>query len=268
LLVLVKRSLNGRQIQLLARILVGLLVVLAVGLAVMLTLGGVRSPDLLRLFADLLESCRVVGYVIYVVTFFLAVTVGIVPLSLIAILGGALYGTVTGFALSLAAMLPGSVVAFLLSRYAFRAPIRRWLSHHLVLSRIDDEIALRGWRFVLLLRLSPIVPFSVASYAFGLTTVQMRAYLLGTLGVLPALLMFVYTGQLSGLALVTALGGQPEFGRLETISLAVGLFFTLVTVAYFMRIARRSIRRDLLQSTSIEGEDSSNSEHHPTYGSK
>ena len=238
--------LSAHRLRHLTRILLGLLALLAAAFLATLRLGDYHLADLLRLLAAVLETYRTAGYGIYLLTFFVAAMLGIVPLSLIAVLGGALYGVVSGFVLASAATLASSVAAFLLARHAFRAPIHRWLSHHLVLSRIDEEIARRGWRFVLLLRLSPVVPFSLGSYAFGLTTVRLRAFLIGTLGALPALFAFVYTGALSGLALAI-LGGKAVPGPLEMGLFGLGLLFTLVTLVYFAGIARKAVRGDLLR---------------------
>lgn len=241
-------SLPPRRIHFLTRALFALVVCLAIAFLISVKLGEHRLPDLLRLLAQALETYRVAGYGIYLLTFFIAAMVGIIPLSLIAVVGGALYGAFYGFILSAAATLTSSIAAFLLSRYAFRALIHRWLSHHMVLARIDEEIARRGWHFVLLLRLSPVVPFGLGSYAFGLTTVTLRSFLLGTLGALPALFAFVYTGALSGMAVATLLGRQAKPGPLEMALFGIGLLVTFVTIVYFAQIARKAIRGDLLQT--------------------
>jgi uncharacterized membrane protein YdjX (TVP38/TMEM64 family) len=236
-----------RRRRLLTRVIAGIVLVVVVVSLVVVKVSGLRLPDLLRLLAEVIENYRVAGQGIYLFAFFAAAMAGIVPLSLIAVMGGALFGALQGFLLSASATVISAVAAFLLSRYAFRAPIHRWLSQHMVLSRIDEEIARRGWRFVLLLRLSPVVPFSLGSYAFGLTKVGFRAYLLGTLGALPALFAFVYTGAVSGMAVATMLGTKAGPGALETVLFGCGLVFTVVMIVYFAQIARKAIRSDLLR---------------------
>jgi uncharacterized membrane protein YdjX (TVP38/TMEM64 family) len=239
--------LSPRRIRFLARALLALVLLFAITLIAAMKLSEVRLADLLQLLAQVLETYRVAGYGIYLLTFFIAAMVGIIPLSLVAMVGGALYGAINGFLLSAAATLASSIAAFLLSRYAFRAAIHRWLSHHMVLARIDEEIARRGWRFVLLLRLSPVVPFSLGSYAFGLTTISLHSFLLGTLGALPALFAFVYSGALSGMAVATLLGTQARPGPFEMALFGIGLLVTFVTIVYFAQIARKAIRGDLLR---------------------
>lgn len=238
--------LSARRIRRLSRALLGLLSLLVVASLTTAELGDYRFADLLRLLAESLETYRAAGHGIYLLAFFVAAMMGIVPLSLIAVLGGALFGVVTAFLLSTVALLTSSVAAFLLARYAFREPVRRWLSRHLALARIDEEIARRGWHFVLLLRLSPVVPFSLGSYAFGLTRVGPRDFFIGTLGALPALFACTYTGALSGLALAV-LGGRAAPGLPELLFLGIGLLCTLVAMVYIIDMARKAVRADLLK---------------------
>ena len=50
-----------------------------------------------------------------------------------------------------------------------------------------------------LLRLSPVVPFNVLNYAFGVTRVSLRDYVLASwIGMMPGTLMYVYLGSIAG----------------------------------------------------------------------
>jgi uncharacterized membrane protein YdjX (TVP38/TMEM64 family) len=191
---------------------------------------------------ELLNSYGRTGQAIFLAVFFLASLTGIIPLSLLAILSGALYGLLEGFLLSAAGINFGALIAFLLSRYAYRINIDDWESRHLSIQHLDKEIAKRGWIFVLLLRLSPIAPYSLASYAFGLTRISMGAFMLGSIGATPALLAYVYTGSLSGMALMTLTGNNMELNSLQLTSLIVGFIATVAGVCYFANIARKGLK--------------------------
>jgi uncharacterized membrane protein YdjX (TVP38/TMEM64 family) len=191
---------------------------------------------------ELLNSYGVTGQAIFLGVFFLASLTGIIPLSLLAIASGALYGLLEGFLVSAVGVNFGALIAFLLSRYAYRSNIDDWESRHLSIQHLDKEIALRGWIFVLLLRLSPVAPYSLASYAFGLTRISMGAYMLGSIGATPALLAYVYTGSLSGLALLTLTGNNAELNPVQLTMLVVGFIATVASVFYFMYIARKGLQ--------------------------
>ena len=60
---------------------------------------------------------------------------------------------------------------------------------------IDKALRSEGWKAVALLRLSPVVPFAVKNYLFGVSRVHMRDYLIGT-----------FIGKLPGTIILTALG--------------------------------------------------------------
>ena len=51
---------------------------------------------------------------------------------------------------------------------------------------------------VLLARLSPLIPYNLLNYALSVTSVRFRDYLLATwLGMLPATVLYVYTGSIA-----------------------------------------------------------------------
>ena len=63
-----------------------------------------------------------------------------------------------------------------------------------VFSALDRTLENQGLKLVFLMRLSLLVPFNVSNYIFGGSAVKLRDYLIGTIGVLPIALFFVYIG--------------------------------------------------------------------------
>ena len=206
-------------------------------------LGGKEEISFVVLrLSELLHSYGITGQAIFLVVFFLASLTGIIPLSLLAIVSGALYGLLKGFLLSAVGINFGALIAFLLSRYAYRSNIDAWESRHLSIQHLDKEIAVRGWIFVLLLRLSPLAPYSLASYAFGLTRISMGAYMLGSIGATPALLAYVYTGSISGMALMTLTGNHMKLNPFQLTTLILGFIATVAGFFYFAHIARKGLK--------------------------
>lgn len=119
---------------------------------------------------------------------------GVLPASIMAIAAGAAYGMVNGLLLSAGCTMLGGWLSFLLARSMLRPWIARWIGRHKGAARFDEAIAREGWRFVCLLRISPVMPFAATSYALGLTDLRQRDYLLGTLASLPALAIYVSVG--------------------------------------------------------------------------
>lgn len=165
---------------------------------------------------------------------------GIVPASLLGIGAGLAYGIGLGFLLSAAGTLLGGWAAFQFSRSLLRPWIARFLARRLRGAMLDDAIARDGWKFVCLMRISPIMPFAATSYALGLTRIRQGAYLLGTLASLPALLGYVVLGALAHEGLSATLR---RAAPLRWVLLAVGV---VATVIITLRIRRMLAAAGLL----------------------
>ena len=150
------------------------------------------------------------------------------PGSLMSLTGGLLFGTLTGGALIVVGATCGATVAFLLARYAGRDAIQKFISGS-QLERFDRLISGSGFSAVLFTRLVPLFPFNFINFAWGLTSVGLRDYLVGTaVGIIPG--AFVYAN-LAG-AVARSLEGTDEslasinVGRL--LNLDVFVAFTLL----------------------------------------
>jgi uncharacterized membrane protein YdjX (TVP38/TMEM64 family) len=132
---------------------------------------------------------------------------GLVPASIMAVFAGGLYGMGLGLAISMVATMFGGWLAFLLSRSMLRPWIERAVRRSATFERIDRAVEQEGWRFVLLLRISPVMPFALTSYGLGLTRLSQREYLIGTLASLPPLVGYVALGALGREGLRSTSGG-------------------------------------------------------------
>ena len=113
------------------------------------------------------------GYVVAVVAF--------VPALPLTILGGLVFGPIEGVVYSSIASTAGAALAFLIARYAARDVVERWMAPHPALARMDRAVARHGWRIVMITRLVPIFPFNLQNYAYGLTSIGFRAYVVASI---------------------------------------------------------------------------------------
>ncbi|GHJ59414.1 TVP38/TMEM64 family protein [Nocardioides sp. OK12] len=115
------------------------------------------------------------------------------PTAVMTVLGGLLLGFGTGLAAVLAAAVLGAVAAFFVSRLLGRDAVRSLTGQRF--ASLDDRVRDNGFATVLLARLIPLVPFSTANYAFGLTSVSTRSYAGATaLGIVPGSAVYVAVG--------------------------------------------------------------------------
>jgi uncharacterized membrane protein YdjX (TVP38/TMEM64 family) len=128
---------------------------------------------------------------------------GVIPASFLGMAAGAAYGFILGFLIAASGTMVGAVAAFWLSRSIFRPYIAQLLMKKASWKNFDAAIARDGWRFVCLIRLSPIMPFAITSYSLGLSSISFKDYLIGTTASLPALGLYIFLGTLAHVGMET-----------------------------------------------------------------
>lgn len=167
----------------------------------------------------------------------------LIPLSVFAIAGGAIFGFWPAFIAVTIGTNLGAVVNFLLSRYVARGAVSRYLAQHEKFRLIDAAIGREGGKIVALLRLCPL-PFGLANYCYGLTAVRFGPYCLATfLAIIPGNVVFVWLGASAqeGLAALTGTGRARHPG--EYVLLGVGLIAAFCALAYMTRLAKAAVAK-------------------------
>ena len=181
------------------------------------------------------------GPVLFVALYVLA-TVLFLPGWILTLGAGAVFGLTAGaIVVSIAATL-GATAAFLVGRHLARDAVARRLEAYPRFAAIDQAVAAEGWKIVGLTRLSPIFPFNLLNYAYGITQVSLRDYVLASwIGMLPGTIMYVYVGSIVGD--LAAIGQERTRTSAEWALYAVGLVATVVVTVYVTRLARAALAR-------------------------
>jgi uncharacterized membrane protein YdjX (TVP38/TMEM64 family) len=166
-----------------------------------------------------------------------------IPASILTLSAGFLFGVVRGsIYVSIAATL-GATVAFLIGRYAARQWVATRLASYPKFKAVDEAVAHEGWKIVALTRLSPLFPFNLLNYAFGLTNVRVRDYVVASwAGTLPGTIVYVYLGSLAG-DLTRAATGETQRSLAEWALYALGLLATIVVAVYVTRVSTRVLKQ-------------------------
>jgi uncharacterized membrane protein YdjX (TVP38/TMEM64 family) len=183
-------------------------------------------------FAQRVERLGPLGPIAFIAGYALA-CVALVPASLLTLAAGAIFGLVWGTIYTLIGAGIGAILGFLIGRYAARDLVERRLADNARFTAIDRAVGAEGLKIVTLLRLSPVVPFSILNYALGLTRVRLVDYMLGMVGIIPGTFLYVYYGKVGG---DLASGGAPR-----TALLIVGLLATIAVTVLITRAARRAL---------------------------
>lgn len=215
-------------------------VLLGVLLIVGLLIAGRFAGGLVAEVRDWVEALGPWGPAGFIAAYTVA-AVAMVPASLLTLGAGAIFGVVAGTAYVFVAAVLGSSIAFLIARYVARSAVERRIQGDDRFAAVDRAIASEGRRIVLLLRLSPVFPFNVLNYALGLSRIGFVDYLIASIGMLPATLMYVYIGSLG--SDVAASTGRDAGGRApaEWALLIIGLLATIAVTISITRIARKAL---------------------------
>jgi uncharacterized membrane protein YdjX (TVP38/TMEM64 family) len=186
--------------------------------------------------AELGPWAPVIFIVIYV-----AAAVTMAPAFLLTVAAGALFGVWRGTLYVFIGGVLGASAAYAVSVRLTRLSFLAWLdtNHHVLAVR--KAVAGEGAWVQFLLRLSPLVPFNLLNYALGLSHVRYRDFLLATIGMLPAIVMYTYYGKVVGDVAALAAGVAPPRGIEYYVLLAIGLVTTVLATSLITRAARRSM---------------------------
>lgn len=168
-------------------------------------------------------------------------TVACVPGSVLTLGAGAVFGVLKGTLAVLMGATLGAILAFGVGRYLARGWVSRRLEDRDAFVAIDQAVAKAGLKIVLLTRLSPVFPFTLLNYAFGLTGVSLRDYTLGSVGMIPGTLLYVYLGSLVGDLAQLGTGQPPVNLGLQWTVRLLGLVATLAVSLTVTRLARHAL---------------------------
>jgi len=218
--------------------IIRVMIVLAV-VVVLVLLGRQLSGQLPRLTAAV-DALGVWGPIVFIAGYAIA-CVAFVPASLLTLAAGALFGVVRGTVFVLIGATLGSLAAFLIARYLARDWIAARVAKDPRFAAIDAAIAEQGRKVVFLLRLSPVVPFSVLNYALGLTTVRVGDFILASAGMLPGTLLYVYSGNLASVVAGASNAAAPPKGPAFYTVLGLGLAATAAVTVLVTRVAKKAL---------------------------
>jgi len=188
---------------------------------------------------DWVQGFGPLGPLVYGLAYVLA-TVAFVPGSALTIGAGVTFGVVGGTILVSIAATTGAAVCFLLARYLLRSRVERWVAGNEKFTAIDSAVAREGWKIVALTRLSPIFPFNLLNYSYGLTGIGFWPYVLASwVAMIPGSLLYVYIGA-AGAQVAESASGAGSWG--QTALQVAGLLATLAVTILVTRIARRALK--------------------------
>ena len=211
-------------------------------------------------FTDYVDGLGPSGPAIFM-SLYVALEVLAVPAIPLTMSAGAIFGSVQGTAMVSVSGTAAAALSFLIARYALRDRIKEVAAQNPKFAAIDNAIGEDSFRVVALLRLSPLLPFALSNYLYGLTSVKFRPYVLASwLGMLPGTFAYVSAGSV-GMTLMEAGadgsvgGGGDEMTHIAQV--ACGFGFAVLSGAYVTRIATEALKDVEEEMNSIDESSSS-----------
>ncbi len=168
----------------------------------------------------------------------------LVPSAVLSVGAGFLFGLSGGLVTASLGGTVGALAAFLIGRGWLHRRSQPYLARWPLAKALHDAVGRRGFHFVLLARLSPVLPSGALSYVLGLSNVRLGVFLWASwLGMLPITTAYVYAG--------STLASLAEWERSEALSTwqlglyAGGLLATLVLVVVLSQAARRQLLAEM-----------------------
>lgn len=208
---------------------------------ILLVVNGRALAVHLESFSEGLRARGAWGALLFTGSFAIA-SAAFVPAGVLTMISGALFGIGAGIVYAFVGASLGATLAFLAARYAVRRTVERYLERYPRMALIAAAVGDHGRRIVALLRLSPVIPFSVINVAMGVTSIRFMDFVVANFAMLPVTALYVYYGAAAG-ALVAAHGAEHPHDTAYWVLLAVGLAATVAVTTLVTRLATRALAR-------------------------
>lgn len=178
------------------------------------------------------DGIGVWGPVVYILIYAAAPSL-MAPGLPLTVLGGVLFGPVMGVVYASLGATIGASIAFQVARHLGRG----WVEARLQgsrLTKLDKSVEKSGWKVVAFTRLIPLFPFNALNYAFGLTNIRFRTYLIGSfIFMLPGVIAYVFFS-----SSIFDLFTGAEVSKELIIGLVLIVALSLIPIIYKLRKGR------------------------------
>jgi uncharacterized membrane protein YdjX (TVP38/TMEM64 family) len=201
---------------------------------------GFNPQEILRNALQWIDSLGSVGAIAFI-TLYIIASIAFLPGSILTLGAGVVFGVILGSLYVFIGATLGATAAFLVGRYLARGWVSQKIEDNNKFRAIDEAVATEGFKIVFLTRLSPVFPFNLLNYAFGVTGVSLKDYFLGCIGMIPGTIMYVYIGSLAGSLARIGTEEQPSNPTVQWAIRIIGFIATVGVTVYVTRLARKAL---------------------------
>lgn len=169
------------------------------------------------------------------------------PILPVQILAGALFGTAMGIFVAYVGTGIAMGLSLAMGRYALRGPVSRWIARYPTTRAIDAALVAEGWRAIVLIRFSNMVPAHIVNWALAVSAMPMRV-------IIPVLMLTKIPG-----AVILASAGSAGLGTedmrsgpLVWVVVAISIVASILAAYFLGRRARQFMQREMERTAALE----------------
>ncbi len=161
------------------------------------------------------------------------------PNIVLILAAGTLFGLTEGVISASIADTISIAACFVIGQTAGRRWITNAIGENSRFYKLDQAFAEKGWKLVLLTRLSPVLPSNILNYGFSITRINFWEYLFFSwLGMLPVIFTYVYVGTFGASIF------SPDQQAENVVFQALGLAATIGVLFYTTKLTASALNTD------------------------
>ena len=157
--------------------------------------------------------------IFFFVVIYIFVVLLILPASWLSIAAGYLYGTYLGSATVFISAFIGASISFFIAKRFFSKKVFNIIDKFPKLSLLENIIQRGGLKLIILTRLSPLFPFSILNYFYGLNNITYKDFSISLICIIPGTFLYCSVGSLLN-----------DLSDIVNLKLNNNLFTTLISI--------------------------------------
>ena len=157
--------------------------------------------------------------IFFFVVIYIFIVLLILPASWLSIAAGYLYGTYLGSAIVFISAFIGASISFFISKRFLSKKVLDMINKYPKLSLLETIIQKGGLKLIVLTRLSPLFPFSILNYFYGLNNITYKDFSISLICIIPGTFLYCSVGSLLN-----------DLSDIVNLKLNNNLFTTLISI--------------------------------------
>ncbi len=157
--------------------------------------------------------------IFFFVVIYIFIVLLILPASWLSIAAGYLYGTYLGSVIVFISAFIGASLSFFISKRFLSKKVLDMINKYPKLSLLENIIQKGGLKLIVLTRLSPLFPFSILNYFYGLNNITYKDFSISLICIIPGTFLYCSVGSLLN-----------DLSDIVNLKLNNNLFTTLISI--------------------------------------